>query len=38
MKKNHNRCLDCGHISTKHNAKGKCLVRNCKCKGFKIKK
>lgn len=46
MKKNNNRCSNCGHIQKKHVAFGylnrklnvNCKVKNCKCMFFKLKK
>lgn len=34
MRKNNHRCVNCGHIKVKHNERGKCQVRNCRCKIF----
>jgi hypothetical protein len=41
MKKNNNRCRECGHIQKKHSITipggfRQCEVRGCKCKGFRI--
>ena len=38
MKKDRERCHQCGHVKKKHSPDlERCLVRNCRCKGFKEK-